>query len=139
MEAFIELMMKNLTKNGFPNKRVSFGLERLYELADDRDLSLNKVLDELVARGVAHNKTNEKIIFHQAPPPSEASDFDLSGLDLDALGLGGIDPALLAQAQEMMSKMSPEELASARAMAESQLGGMSEEERAEMLNNMKGS
>ena len=132
MEAFIELMMKNLTKNGFPNKRVSFGLERLYELADDRDLSLNKVLDELVARGVAHNKTNEKIIFEQRAPEPQGVP-NLADVDFSSFG-----PDFLSQAQAMMGNMSEDELASTRAMVQAQLQGMSDEERAKLFEQIKG-
>ena len=63
MDAFIELVMKNLEKNSFPQKRVSFDLELLYETAENKRLSLNNVLDEMRKRGVDHIKKGDKIIF----------------------------------------------------------------------------
>jgi len=121
---FIALMQKNLSKNGYPDKKVSFGLEALYEAADNKGLSLNKVLDELKAQGVDHKKTNEKIIFS----PVKATMPDLSGVDSD----------FLARAQAMMQNMSEEELEQTRSMVTEQLAGMSEAERAQLFAQIKG-
>ena len=124
MEDFIELMHKNLTKNGYPDKKVSFGLEALYEAADNKGLSLNKVLDALKAQGVDHRKTNEKIIFSPIKVPGP----DLSG----------VSPDFLARAQEMMQNMSEEELESTRSMVTEQLASMSPEEREQLFAQIKG-
>ena len=132
MDEFIELMMKNLTKNGFPTKKVSFGLETLYEIADNKGLSLNKVLDALAERGVAHSKTNEKIIFEQRAPEPQGVP-NLADVDFSSFG-----PDFLSQAQAMMGNMSEEELASTRAMVQAQLQGMSDEERAKLFEQIKG-
>ena len=94
MEQFIELVMKNLEKNGFPQKRVSFDLETLYETAENKRLSLNNVLDEMKKRGIDHIKKGDKIIFLSAPQTDYSSLFT---------------PEMFAQAQEMMQNMSPDE------------------------------
>lgn len=124
MENFIALIQQNLSKNGFPNKKVSFGLETLYEAADDKGLSLNKVLDVLKERGIDHRKTNEKIIF----TPLKATTPDFSGMD----------PDFLARAQAMMAHMSEEELEQTRSMVTEQLANMSPEEREQLFAQIKG-
>jgi hypothetical protein len=123
LSAFIEQLMKNLHKNGYPARRVSFGLERLYEAADAKGLSLNKALDLLRAQGVDHSKTNEKIIFFPTPAPEvEAAE-------------GGGD--FLAQAQAMMAGMGPEELEGLRGVVEGRLAQMGEGERAALFEQLK--
>lgn len=124
IDSFIEQLMKNLHKNGYPARRVSFGLERLYEAADAKGLSLNKALDLLRAQGVDHSKTNEKIIFFATPAPVA-----------EGAGEGAGD--FLAQAQAMMAGMGPEELEGLRGMVEGRLAQMSDEERAELFEQLK--
>lgn len=128
MEDFIALLMRNLEKNGFPQKRVAFDLEGLYERAEDQRLSLNKVLDELKTRGVEHLKKGDKIIFNAARPTAEQPIPELSGLG----------PDFLERAQEMMAGMSEEELASTRAMVQERLGSMSPTEREDLFSQLKG-
>ena len=123
MEAFIEVLMKNLEKNGFPDKKVAFDLETLYEKAEDKRLSLNNVLDELKNRGVEHSKKGDRIIFKPAP---KAAPFE------------GLNPNFMAQAQEMMNNMDADELASTQAMVQERLAGMSEAERKELFEQIKG-
>lgn len=121
MDDFIALIMKNLTKNGFPHKRVSLGLETMYERAEDRGLSMNNVLDELGNRGVIHEKKGDKIIFSQAqvaPEPPPASDF-------------------LARAQEMMERMDQDELEVSQAMVQERLQQMSPDERDQLFKSIK--
>ena len=119
MDDFIALIMNNLTKNGFPEKRVSFDLETMYERAEDRRLSMNKVLDEMKTRGVDHHKKGDKIIFFQVSEPvAPSSDF-------------------LARAQEMMKEMDQDELAASQALVQERLQSMSPEERAELFEQIK--
>lgn len=125
MEAFIELLMKNLHKNSFPERRVSFDLEGLYERAEDRRLSLNNVLDELKERGVDHVKRGDKIIFFEIKDEPE-------------LDFSGLSPDFLERAQEMMKGMNPDDLSVAEKMARERLQTMSPEERAKLWEQMKG-
>lgn len=129
MNDFIAVMHKNLTKNGYPDKRVSFDLEALYEAADNKGLSLNKVLDALKAQGVDHRKTNEKIIFS----PVITVRPEQSGPEL-----AGVAPDFLARAQEMMQNMSEEELEQTRSMVTEQLAQMSPDERERLFSQLKG-
>lgn len=91
-QQFKELIMKNLSQNGFPMKKVALPLEKLYESADSKGVSLNIILEQLQASGTAHTKEGDKIIFF-AQKPKNMSQEDM-----------------MAQAQEMMNKMSPEEI-----------------------------
>jgi hypothetical protein len=90
-ESFLAQIKKNLENNGYPQKKVSFDVEKMYELADNKGLSFNTVLRDLKEIGIDSNITTEKVIFS----PVEAQ----------------IDQAdMMAQAQEMLSKMDPEEI-----------------------------
>lgn len=63
IEPFLANIVKTLTKNGFPEKRVTLPLERMYEVAHQKGLNFNKALVLLEERGISHEKTSEKIIF----------------------------------------------------------------------------
>lgn len=94
MEQFIENILNNLKNNGFPEKRVSLPTERMYEAADNRGLSFNKVLEELKTNhSINAEITNDKIIFSRIEEAPKKSQEDM-----------------IREAQEMMSKMDPEEL-----------------------------
>ena len=60
---FYELIMKNLANNGFPKKKVSLPLEKLYEAADKKGVNLNKILEKMEGEGVQVEKTLDKILF----------------------------------------------------------------------------
>lgn len=114
MEKFIEQILKNLENNGFPHKRVSLPTEKMYEIADNKGLSLNKALDGLKAK---HNITSEigadKIVFSKEVAMSQED--------------------MYAQAQEMMSKMSPEEMQRMQEM----VMNMSPEQKEELMQKGK--
>jgi hypothetical protein len=133
LAAFVERIVEQLTKNGFPARQVSFPIERMYEAAAGKGLSFNKVLEVLAERGIAHEKTPEKVIF--APVATAASSLDPSafaGLDPSTLA-GMSQEQLLAAAQAAMQQMDPEQLASLRAMIE----GMSPEQQAAMVEHAR--
>ena len=127
MEQFIQTLMKNLEKNGFPTKKVAFDLETLYEKAEEKKISLNNVLDELKKNGVDHVKKGERIIFKQGSTATKFADV-----------LSGIDSDFLAQAQEMMDGMDEDGLAATRTMVEERLASMSETERNQLFKQIKG-
>lgn len=136
---FVEHIVQQLVKNGFPGRRVSFPIERMYESAAAKELSFNNVLDVLTQRGIAHEKTPEKIIFFPAmtapafPDPSSFLDPSaLSGLDPSMLA--GLSPEqLMAAAQAAMQQMGPAQLEALRAMLE----GMTPEQQAQMVEQAK--
>ncbi len=153
--AFIANIVKNLEKNGFPDKRVSLPLEKLYESAYNKDLNFNRVLEFLSEKEIQHEKTAEKIIFFSGPkrevvtvvepdaPTADAS--SASGMPDMADVMGGIDgmdsdmfsnpkfKGMMDQAMNMMKNMSPEQLADIQKMAEE----MTPEQREEMMNKAK--
>jgi len=123
IDKFIEQIIKNLEMNGFPAKKVSFDLERLYEMADKHGLSFNNVAERLLEVGIAAENSTEKIIFSTVKEEKAEDKFDLPDLDSDEF----------KQAQEMLSKMSPDEMESMKKMFEN----MSDEEKADMMKKAK--
>lgn len=115
-EAFIEMILKNLHANGFPNKRVTFDIEKIYEAADKKGFSFNSIIPDLNQQGVAVEIQTEKILFSQFQQENET-----------------INQDMFAQAQEMLSKMSPEEIDNIKQMYEN----MSDEEKENIMNQAK--
>ena len=113
-ETFINQIKKNLEENGYPAKKVSFDVEKMYELADTKGLSFNKVLEDLKLIGIDSDILTEKIVFS---PIQEASD----------------QADMFAQAKEMLSKMNPEEVQNIKDMYEN----MSDTEREAMMKQAK--
>lgn len=140
---FVENVVRNLEKNGFPGRRVAFPLERMYESAAAKGTSFNKVLEALTARGIAHEKTPEKIIFLPAEtatveaPASPASPFPaganpFEGMDLRALE--GLSPdQMMAAAAQFVQQMTPEQLAMMRGLVEN----LSDAEKAELVERAR--
>jgi hypothetical protein len=128
---FLENLVRNLEKNGFPERRVAFPIERMYEAADARGLSFNRVLDDLAARGIAHEKTSEKVIFFpQSTASGPANPF--AGLDLGTLE--GVAPEqMIAAAAELLRRMTPEQLESMRSMVEA----LSDAEKADLVERAR--
>lgn len=125
-EQFINSIVENLKSNGFPKKKVSLPLEKMYEVADSKGLSFNDVLVELENQGISHSKTEEKIIF-SPKTTSPLNDIDpnmFSGLNKDNIQ---------DRAQEFMSQLSPEQLAEIQKM----YMNMSSEEKENILKHAK--
>ena len=108
---FLEKIQKNLTTNGFPEKKVAFPLETLYEKADETGVNFNQVREELKTLGINTKTSGEKIIF---------------SMDTDKGNL-------FKKAQEMMDKMSPEQ----RDELMNKFQNMSEEEKASLYEQGK--
>jgi hypothetical protein len=127
--SFCQSVIDNIKKNGFPEKKVAFSLERMYALAEDKGVNFNKVLETLKSIEIEHQKTPEKIIFFpklKTPPPQTAPTSNpFLGMDFSKMDIG----RMMSQAAEMMKHMTPEQLAAAKQMAEN----MSAEERAELM------
>lgn len=117
MKEFIDHILKILNTNGFPQKRVSLPTEKMYEAADNKGFSFNQVLEELKAtHNVDAQIGPDKIIFSQVVASATSKQEDM-----------------MKQAQEMMSKMSPEELKRIQDM----FMNMSPEEKEEILKKGK--
>lgn len=111
--ALKDQILANLKNNGFPEKKVSLPMDKMYEVADDKGENLNKILDELKLQGIDHEKTGEKIIFKS--------------------GMPNLNPESFEKAQEMMRDMDPEQL---KKMQE-EIENMSEEDKAKLLEQAK--
>lgn len=146
---FAQSVIDNVKKHGFPDRKVAFPLEQLYEAAERKGINFNKVLVTLDEIQIAHTKTPEKIIFYPkdravapagAPSEKAAPDASFPGFDaslfakLDPSVLQGMDPAnLMGVAANILQGMSPEQLESMRRSVED----MSDEERAAMMDQAK--
>ena len=141
---FVQTIIDNVKTNGFPDKKVAFPIEQLYEAAEKKSINLNKVLDTLDEIQIAHVKTPEKIIFYardrwplRSPAPS--GDESASGIadmvgNIDPEILRGMDPSqMMAAAAQMMQNMTPEQLDSAKKMYDS----MTPEQRAELMEQAR--
>lgn len=111
--SLIDQILNNIKSNGFPAKKVSLPLEKMYEVADNKGENLNTILDELKSQGVDHDKTTDKIIFKSALP--------------------NLDPAAFAKAQEMMKGMGAEGMQK----LQEEVANMSEEEKEKLMEQAK--
>ena len=102
---FVQTVIDNIKKNGFPEKKVAFGLEKLYEAAEKKNINFNKVLQTLDEIQIAHEKTPEKIVFFPKPAPAEPVAVADAVADaaaeeaphgVDASMFAGIDPSMFA-------------------------------------------
>ena len=112
---FIVNILETLHKNGFPEKKVSLPLEKMYEIAHHKGLNFNKVLDFLREKSVDHEKTTEKLIFFPMESPKvderadqsdDPSDFLLKGLSDADLNFSDI----LTMGKELLEKMPKEQI-----------------------------
>ncbi len=111
--SLIDQILSNIKSNGFPAKKVSLPLEKMYEVADNKGENLNTVLEELKTQGIDHEKTLDKIIFKSALP--------------------NLGPEGFEKAQEMMKDMGPEEMQK----LQDQVANMSEEEKEKLMEQAK--
>lgn len=115
-EKFIAQVIKNLELNGFPNKKVSFDLEKMYEMADNKGLSFNEILNDLENdHSILNDKTVDKVIFFKTSEQPE------------------INQDMYKQAQDMMENMDPNEIENMKKMYEN----MSEEEKQNIMDQAK--
>lgn len=132
LDDFVNLVLSNLEKNGFPNQTVSFPLEKMYESASKRGFSFNKVREILKQRDIATELTEKRVIFSKVAPPEPF--FDLSDLAANAQQiLQQMSPAERAQIEQMMQNMAPADLENIRQQWET----LSPEEKARHQEEIK--
>ncbi len=119
-QSFLEKIEKNLLKNGFPAKSVSFPLESLYEGAHKCGANLNKILETLSEKGISNEKTVEKIVFTKQDVFSDDVMEQFKGMDMDDVR---------SKSEQMMKDMPPEQLEYAKQM----FSNMSEQEKKDMM------
>jgi hypothetical protein len=134
---FVQSVIDNIKKHGFPDKKVAFPLEKMYEIASDKGFNFNKVLTTLEEIKIGHKKTPEKIIFYPlkdepVTPPGPIPGFPPAGFDLGALS--GMDLGqLVEQAQRALASMTPEQIENIKSMYEN----MPDEEKASLIEQAK--
>ena len=69
---FLESLYKNLESNGFPQKSVSFPLEKLYEFADKLEVNFNQVREEIKKLFIETTTEGDKIIFTKVEADSNS-------------------------------------------------------------------
>jgi len=137
-EPFVLNLVRILEKNGYPDKRVALPLERLYEAAYEKQLNFNNALTILAERGIAHEKTNTRVVFFPHVAASVVAEATanpfaaFSGLDAEQLQGANLQE-LLARAQEMLQSMPPEQVRQFQEL----YAGMSQTEREEMMRKAK--
>ncbi|MCP4679979.1 MAG: hypothetical protein GY854_31700 [Deltaproteobacteria bacterium] len=143
--AFVQSVIDNVKKNGFPGKKVAFPLEQMYEIAEKKGISFNKVLATLDEIQIAHKKTPEKIIFYpkdREPQPQPQPQAGANPTDAFSNMAANINPEMfknmdmsdmMTAASQMMQNLNPEQLEAVKNMYEN----MSDEERAAMIEQVK--
>ena len=114
---FKDQVLKNLTNHGYPQKKISFPLEKMYEVADDKGLSFNKVLELLKEEGHGSETTVDKVVFYPLQELQEEENVE----------------EMFSQAQDMMANMSPDQLENIQEM----ILGMSQDDREDLLKKGK--
>lgn len=143
LQDFVQNIISNLKKNGFPEKRVALPLEKMYEIAYQKGLNFNKALACLDDLNIAHEKTTQKVIFFPKPssqparPPS-AADQARSGINEAMTGnmtgnTTGTVSDMMAEAKRVVDAMSPDERQNLMTMFQN----MSPEQQAEILKKAK--
>lgn len=117
MNDFVNNILNILNTNGYPDKRVSLPTEKMYEVADNKGLNFNRVLESLKTdHHIDYQITTDKIIFSPKTIEQTPNTEDM-----------------MKQAQEMMSKMNPDELKRMQDM----FMNMSEEEKEKIMKKGK--
>ena len=123
---FIEQILSNLKNHGYPEKRVSLPLEKMYEVADNKGLNFNSVLKKLKEdHKTDHSIETEKVIFF----PLRETPFSLNPDELKNMN----PDDLKKQAEEMMKTMGPEQMAE----IQKAFANMSPEEKEEIMRKGK--
>ncbi|MBN2341165.1 MAG: hypothetical protein JXX29_07525 [Deltaproteobacteria bacterium] len=157
---FVQNIIDNIKKNGFPEKRVAFDLEKMYEAATRKDINFNKVLVTLDDIQIAHEKTPEKVIFYAKdkveaqPRAQDARDVTSPFSNIDPSLFSNLDPSMFSSmfgqldmsslkgmnltqmmgtVAKMMKQMSPEQMDAIKSMYEN----MSDEQKQDLMEKAK--
>jgi hypothetical protein len=132
-DKFIEITLRNLQKNGFPENAVSFSTERMYEEADKRGFSFNKVRDHLVQQGINSELVGEKVVFRSVILTPNDCDPNMADMMSAAEALlAKLSPTDREKMLKMVRDMTPEQTEVAKKQWES----MSSEEKARVVQGM---
>ncbi len=125
MKEFTDKILQTLKTNGFPEKRVSLPTDKMFEVAESKGFSFNDVLQGLKTEHNIEAKIGpEKIIFTQVTTQAPNMENPFAGMSQEEM---------MRQAQEMMTKMDPEELRKIQEM----FTNMSPEEKEQIMKKGK--
>tara|TARA_Y100001970_G_C14207647_1_gene845010 strand:- start:324 stop:740 length:417 start_codon:yes stop_codon:yes gene_type:complete len=129
-EQFIKQIVQNLKNNGFPEKKVSLPLEKMYEIADSKGLSFNEVLKVIKdEHGIESLLETERVIFSNANNATQEKPFSFNPEELKNMD----QDELKEKAQNFMKSMSPEQMAE----IQKTFANMSQEEKDEIMRKGK--
>lgn len=132
IDEFIQVVLRNLEKNGFPDKAVSFPLEKMFEAASQRGFSFNKVRTILEQQNITTELTDQHVIFRSQL--GETPDLDLANMAAMAQNLmQQMSPEQLSQLEQMMKDMGPDGLEAMRQQWEA----MPPDEKLRMMQTMQ--
>lgn len=126
-----ESIKYSITKNGFPGKKVKLPFKPIFDSCKQNNTSLAEVLANLARENISGRIKGDYIEFHGG--------LEADQRDANASGDGSaFDPAnwknLQASAMEALSRMTPDQIAQLRRMAE----GLSDEEKKGLMDMMTG-
>jgi len=158
--SFIASILYTLKKNGFPDKRVALGVDKMYGLAYERSLNFNKVLVFLEEKGIGHEKKDGKIVFFEkeltpqveaeqakepsGSPSSRSDQSQTTGDPFSAFAsqfssedlqrFKNMDlKSIMANASDLLKHLSPEQLQQMQNM----MANLTDEQRREMMEKAK--
>ncbi len=132
IEEFMQLVLRNLEKNGFPAQAVSFPLDKMYESASRRGFSFNKIRTLFEEKNIETELTTDHVIFRQQASTEDLPDDPTQMAELARQMLQNMEPEKLAQIQKLMTQLKPEDLSAIQEQWES----MSAAEKAQLLGSM---
>ncbi len=129
LDDFTNLVLRNLEKNGFPEKAVSFPLEKMYETASQKGFSFNKVREALKLKDIESEISGERVIFSRKAPAADM--FDMSKMAEAAQQMfQNMSAEQQAQITQMIQSMNPEEIAKIK----NQWAEMPDEDKAQAIH-----
>lgn len=120
IDEFMKLVLRNLEKNGFPAKAVSFPLDKMYESASRRGFSFNKIRTLLEKQNIATELTTDHVIFRSQSASPVSPELDNEGFDFSNMAsmaqkiLQDLSPEQMAELEQIMANLKPEDVAAIR-------------------------
>lgn len=128
-----ESIKYSITKNGFPQKKVKLPFKPIFDCCKQNNTSLAKVLGNLAKENISGQIKGDHIEFQSSLEVGHIKSDSTQTRERN--GLGSTDLHTLQQsAMEMLSRMSPEQIAHLQKMAQ----GLSDEEKKSLLEMMVG-
>ncbi len=121
-----ENILHSLSKNGFPEKRVSLPFQAVFKACKQADTNLSAVLNKLEQQEILNSVEGDRILFFTKETAKTAEEpKQWEGVDFSN--------EMVKEAMEKISKLDPEELEKMK----QQVAGMSDAEKNEMMKRAK--